>query len=411
MVEELIIKLFCDDRSYYNNYYKYINLNYIKNNFSNIYKLFLIVHQYYEANQSHALSKLDFELAYHSSYLLEDSERNELSDTLDRILALDVNVDNTVGYLNEHKKRCVAGELAKVALDVEDGSAELSDLLDKVKEFEADDITEDAANTVNMDLSELYDTAIATPGLRWRLDWLNKSLGSLRKGDFGFIFARPETGKTTFLASEMTHMVTQTDGDILWFNNEEQGKKVAIRCYQALFGVDSETLFSNVDRYKEEYHDLIGSRIKIYDYEDSNSYKRIESIIKEVNPALIIFDHIDKIKGFKNERYDLELKKIYQWAREIAKSYAPVIAVSQAGGTAEGKVWLTMDDVDSSKTAKQGEADWILGIGKEQDNTSNMRFLNISKNKLIGDKDTLPDLRHGNKQCMIKPNIARYEDL
>ena len=411
MVEELIIKLFCDDRSYYNNYYKYINLNYIKNNFSNIYKLFLIVHQYYEANQSHALSKLDFELAYHSSYLLEDSERNELSDTLDRILALDVNVDNTVGYLNEHKKRCVAGELAKVALDVEDGSAELSDLLDKVKEFEADDITEDAANTVNMDLSELYDTAIATPGLRWRLDWLNKSLGSLRKSDFGFIFARPETGKTTFLASEMTHMVTQTDGDILWFNNEEQGKKVAIRCYQALFGVDSETLFSNVDRYKEEYHDLIGSRIKIYDYEDSSSYKRIESIIKEVNPSLIIFDQIDKIKGFKNERYDLELKKIYQWAREIAKSYAPVIAVSQAGGTAEGKVWLTMDDVDSSKTAKQGEADWILGIGKEQDNTSNMRFLNISKNKLIGDKDTLPDLRHGNKQCMIKPNIARYEDL
>jgi len=343
--------------------------------------------------------------------LLEDSERNELSDTLDRILALDVNVDNTVGYLNEHKKRCVAGELAKVALDVEDGSAELSDLLDKVKEFEADDITEDAANTVNMDLSELYDTAIATPGLRWRLDWLNKSLGSLRKGDFGFIFARPETGKTTFLASEMTHMVTQTDGDILWFNNEEQGKKVAIRCYQALFGVDSETLFSNVDRYKEEYHDLIGSRIKIYDYEDSSSYKRIESIIKEVNPSLIIFDQIDKIKGFKNERYDLELKKIYQWAREIAKSYAPVIAVSQAGGTAEGKVWLTMDDVDSSKTSKQGEADWILGIGKEQDNTSNMRFLNISKNKLIGDKDTLPDLRHGNKQCMIKPNIARYEDL
>ena len=411
MVEELIIKLFCDDRSYYNNYYKYINLNYIKNNFSNIYKLFLIVHQYYEANQSHALSKLDFELAYHSSYLLEDSERNELSDTLDRILTLDVNVDNTIGYLNEHKKRCVAGELAKVALDVEDGSADLTDLLNKVKEFEADDITEDAANTVNMDLSELYDTAIATPGLRWRLDWLNKSLGSLRKGDFGFIFARPETGKTTFLASEMTHMVTQTDGDILWFNNEEQGKKVAIRCYQALFGVDSETLFSNVDRYKEEYHELIGSKIKIYDYEDSSSYKRIESIIKEVNPALIIFDQIDKIKGFKNERYDLELKKIYQWAREIAKSYAPVIAVSQAGGTAEGKVWLTMDDVDSSKTSKQGEADWILGIGKEQDNTSNMRFLNISKNKLIGDKDTLPDLRHGNKQCMIKPNIARYEDL
>ena len=111
------------------------------------------------------------------------------------------------------------------------------------------------------------------------------------------------------------------------------------------------------------------------------------------------------------DRHDLQLKALYQWAREIAKMHAPVIAVSQAGGTGENKLWLTMDDVDSSKTAKQGEADWILGIGKESDNTSNMRFLNISKNKLLGDGDTLPDLRHGNAQVLIKPQIARYEQI
>ena len=374
--------------------------------------MFLVIHQYYEANQNHTLNKLDFELAYHSSYLLEHSERNQLSDSLDRILALEVNVNNTVGYLKEHKKRCVAGELAKVALDVEDGTADLSDLLEKVKEFEADDITEDIAQPVTMKLSELYESTIAAPGLRWRLDWLNKSLGSLRKGDFGFIFARPETGKTTFLASEMTHMVKQTDGDILWFNNEEQDKKVAVRCQQAMFGVDLRTLFgSNLTAYEEQYEKEINDRIQIFKLEDSNSYKRIESIIQSRNPALIIFDQIDKIKGFQNERYDLELKKIYQWAREIAKKYAPVIAVSQAGGSGEDKVWLTMNDVDSSKTAKQGEADWMLGIGKEQNNTSNMRFFNISKNKLIGDEDTLPELRHGNTQVMIKPNIARYEEI
>jgi hypothetical protein len=85
--------------------------------------------------------------------------------------------------------------------------------------------------------------------------------------------------------------------------------------------------------------------------------------------------------------------------------------VSQAGGEAEGKLFLTMDMVDGSKTAKQGEADWILGIGKDQDNTSRSRYFNISKNKLIGDKDTLPDLRHGSTQVLIKPEIARYEDL
>ena len=399
------------ERTAYDRFYKHLNLSYIKTNFVGLYKLFIVIHIYYEKSDKTLISKSDLELAYHSNYLLEDSERNELSDLLDRILDLELTEQNVYAYLNAHKQRCIAGELAKLALDVEDGTAKVEELLNKFNELEHEDTVTEEATPVNMNLHEIYESQIQTPGLRWRLDWLNKSLGSLRKGDFGFIFARPETGKTTFLASEMTHMVSQTDGDILWFNNEEQGKKVAVRCFQALFGLTNKELFDNRENNANEYKQKVGSRIKIYDYEDSSSTSRIESIIKETNPSLIIFDQIDKVRGFKSDRYDLELNKLYQWAREMAKIYAPVIAVSQAGGTGEGKVWLTMDDVDSSKTAKQGEADWILGIGKEQDNTSNMRYLNISKNKLLGDEDTLPDLRHGNQQVMIKPNIARYEEL
>ena len=412
MVEELIINLFCRDRFYYNSYYKYINLNYIKINFVNLYKIFLVIDSYYKKNSdSNEISKVNLELAYHSNYLLEDSERDELSNTLQRIIDIELSPGQVEDYLNQHRKRCLSGEIAKLALDVEDGSAEPNELIEKLQEFDHEKIEEDKIDSVNMNLQDLYQSQIATPGLRWRLNWLNKSLGSLRQGDFGFIFARPETGKTTFLASEMTHMITQTEGDILWFNNEEQGKKVAVRCYQALLGKTNKELFESLEDNSKTYKDKIQNRLKIYDFEDSSRANRIEQIIKTTNPSLIIFDQIDKIKGFKMDRYDLELKATYQWAREIAKMYAPVIAVSQAGGTAEGKLWLTMDDVDSSKTAKQGEADWILGIGKEQDNTSNMRFLNISKNKLLGDSDTLPDLRHGNAQVMIKPEIARYEEL
>jgi hypothetical protein len=206
-------------------------------------------------------------------------------------------------------------------------------------------------------------------------------------------------------------MVTQTDGEVLWFNNEEQGNKVAIRCYQAALGVPTDHLFSDRERRQRQYESVTGNRIKILDFEDSSSRSRIDAILKQSNPSLIIFDQIDKIKGFKGDRNDLELKQIYQWAREIAKTYAPVIAVSQASGEAEGKLWLTMDMVDGSKTAKQGEADWIMGIGKEQDNTSRSRYFNICKNKLLGDTDTLPDLRHGSVQVLIKPEIARYEEL
>ena len=411
MIEEVILNLFLNDRSLYDKYYKYINLQYIKDNFTNIYKLFIVLHQHYESSKDSNVRQIDFELVYNSSYMLENSEREELTDTLTRVYGLDCSKDNAIKYLNDHKKRCIAGELAKIALDVEDGSASIEELTNKVAELNESEEIKEKIDSVNMNLIELYESQIQTPGLRWRLNWLNKSLGSLRKGDFGFIFARPETGKTTFLASEMTHMVSQTDGDILWFNNEEQGKKVAVRCFQALFGVTNKELFEEKEINADEYRERVGDRIKIYDYEDSSSVKRIEQVIQSTNPSLIIFDQIDKVKGFKNERHDLQLKALYQWAREIAKTYAPVIAVSQAGGSGEGKLWLTMDDVDSSKTAKQGEADWILGIGKEQDNTSNQRFLNISKNKLLGDEDTLPDLRHGNTQVLIKPEIARYMEI
>ena len=413
MVEELILKLFIEERNVLTKYFKYVKINYIKNNYSNIYKLFIITNKYYNKyKDKYSITKEELITEYNINYYLQDSERQEIDTLVDRILGLTIeNKESLIELLSEHRRRALAGDIAKLALDVEEGTANTSDLIDKFSDFEHQEIEDDEAESVNMDLEDLYESQVQSPGLRWRLDWLNKSLGSLRKGDFGFVFARPETGKTTFLASEMTHMITQTEGDIIWFNNEEQGKKVGVRCYQALLGLTTKQLFDDVKGNASKYEELTQNRIKIYDFEDSSHVSRIESIIKETNPSLIIFDQIDKIKGFKADRHDLQMKALYQWARELAKKYAPVIAVSQAGGTGEGKVWLTMDDVDSSKTAKQGEADWILGISKEQDNTSNQRFLNISKNKLLGDEDTLPDLRHGNQQVLIKPEIARYVEI
>jgi replicative DNA helicase len=393
LVEEQIINLFCSDRNYFTKYYKYVNINYIKINYSNIYKLFIVIDYYYNKyNNNNNITKQELELAYNSNYILKDSERKELSDLLDRVL-------------------CLAGDVARLALDVEDGKVDVKDLMDKFTEFEHQEVTTDEPTSIELNLTNLYQSQVATPGLRWRLDFLNRSLGSLRKGDFGFVFARPETGKTTFLASEISKMIEQTDGDIIWFNNEEQGNKVAIRCYQAVLGLTAEDLFNDIERNQKLFETKTGSRLKIYDFDDSSRASRIDAILKQSNPALIIFDQIDKIKGFKHDRNDLELKQIYQWAREIAKNYAPVIAICQASGEAEGKLWLTMDMVDSSKTAKQGEADWILGIGKEQDNSSRYRYLNITKNKLLGDSDTLPELRHGSAQVMMKAEIARYEDL
>jgi hypothetical protein len=71
-----------------------------------------------------------------------------------------------------------------------------------------------------------------------------------------------------------------------------------------------------------------------------------------------------------------------------------------------------MEHVANAKTSKQAEADFILGLGKTHDqNQEYVRFINISKNKLFGDKDSIPDLRHGRFETIIKPEIARYADI
>jgi len=71
-----------------------------------------------------------------------------------------------------------------------------------------------------------------------------------------------------------------------------------------------------------------------------------------------------------------------------------------------------MDNVSNAKTSKQAEADWILGIGKTHDPAmQDVRYFNISKNKLAGDDDSDHALRHGRAEVLIKAEIARYEDI
>jgi hypothetical protein len=264
---------------------------------------------------------------------------------------------------------------------------------------------------VSSDLEELLDATSRTNGLRWRLDCLNKGLGSLRKGDFGFIFARPETGKTTFLASECSNFLSQTDRPIVWFNNEEVGAKVMVRIYQAYFGVNLTTLMGNSAMYKRRFQEEVGNRMLMVD-NPTTDRREVERILHKVQPALIIYDQIDKIKGFAADRDDLVYGAIYQWARELAKTYAPSMGVCQADGSAEGQKWLSMANVANAKTSKQAEADWILGLGKTNDqSTEGIRYLHLSKNKLPGDADSIAELRHGRFETLIRPDIARYQDI
>jgi hypothetical protein len=391
-------------------YLSSINLNYLKENHPLVYKFFLVL-QSLPLNQDISLD--EFQLAFYGAYpQAKRSDCGELFTQLQNILS-DGNLVLSVIQRIAVREHAVA--LASTSLAFSEGHQSLDDLEKRFADIrklgsELEPALQDE-EFVSDDIEAIHQQDNLTPGLLWPLRSLNEVLGPLRKGDFGFLFARPETGKTTFLTHSVTHMAKQAATPLVWFNNEEKGTKVMKRCYQALFGLPQATILSNLPHYKKKWDEEIKGKILIKD-EAKITKKQVEDVCRRHTPSLIIFDQIDKIEGFDGERYDLKMKAIYQWARELAKIYGPVIAVCQAGGTGENKKWLQMTDVDSSHTAKQGEADWMLGIGKiDKEGLEEVRYLSVPKNKLDGDPQfTKEDRRHDKWEVIIKPEVARYED-
>jgi len=268
---------------------------------------------------------------------------------------------------------------------------------------------------VTDDLHEMAASLAIGTGLHWRLPELNAALGPLRKGDFIIISARPDSGKTTMLASECTCMGAQlagTDKHVMWFNNEEEGKKVKWRIYQAALGMETDYMNTHLAEAVERYTDMMGStdRVKVLDNKRMH-VSDIEEVLKHYEAGVIVIDQLWKVQGFEKESVSEvdRQTRLFSWAREMASMYGPVITVHQADGSAEGQMWIEMNQLYGSKTGIQGEADAIVTLGKSHDMGKEMtRGLYIHKNKMFGED---PAMRNSKHEITILPEIARFEGV
>lgn len=247
-------------------------------------------------------------------------------------------------------------------------------------------------------------------GLHWRLPCLNRHIKPLRAGDFAIIAARPDKGKTTFCASELTYMAAQVDAlypgenrSILWFNNEGPGNKIVMRNFQAALNATTEDLVklsntpaNDVARWKtkvrEDYATALGGRpgvLRVFDIHDMWNHE-VEDIMKSHKPAVCLFDMVDNIKfgGETNnngQRTDQLLEAMYQWARLMGvKHDTAVLATSQISADGDGVSYPTLPQLKDSKTGKQGAADLIITLGALNDPVlENSRYIGCTKNKLV----------------------------
>ena len=248
-------------------------------------------------------------------------------------------------------------------------------------------------------------------GLHFRLNCLNRHIKPLVGGDFIVLAMRPDKGKTTLCASEVTFMAPQVDAvypgekrSILWFNNEGPGKRIVTRCFQAALNATVEDLVKlsaipaskGFEKYKtkvrEDYAKALGGRpgvLRVFDIHGMYNHE-VEDLMRLHRPALVVFDMVDNIKFGgetmnNGQRTDQLLEAMYQWARFMGVKYdCAVIANSQISADGDGVQWPTLPMLKDSKTGKQGAADVIITGGALNDPMMvNSRYIGTTKNKKV----------------------------
>jgi len=270
----------------------------------------------------------------------------------------------------------------------------------------------------DFNIDAIMDSVLRKHGLKWRLQCMQDNIGPIDRGDFIIVGARPDSGKTTFLASEVTYMGAQLapDQQVLWFNNEEDGERVKSRIVQAATGLSLYDIETDRKKAMEEYEHVMGriDRVKLFD-KATLSVRDIQEALDRYQAGLIVFDQLRKVKGFNKESNSndvIRLELLYNQGREWAKEHAPVITVHQASSAAEGVLYPSMDMLHQSQTGIQGEADLIIMIGRSyEQGYQNVRGISVPKNKLPPQMLTGHRVnRNMQQEVIIEPEIARFSD-
>lgn len=391
-VEEVSLIVFLLTKVNFDKYYSYLTKLNLEQETKSLLKC---INEYFKENPSiESVSVPEF-MTYFCVKHPVLKKRTSYSYFLSKLGEIQINSKVLEENLNHFMEKYFASEMLLKLTDVLDGVE--YDVLDEVQDM----ITEYKENKVRLDKDDsslFVDSSLASllaeeshrPGLKWRLSCLNEDIGELRGCSLGHVYARPDTGKTSFLVSEITNFASQIEPDeyIVWFNNEEKGSKVQLRLYQSVLQASKAQIETFADKAEEMFEQQGGKKIKIYD----NSAVRLEDIdqiLSSFKVRLVVIDQGDKVKfnGDSNFSTVERLKALYGRFRELAKKYdVPIITVGQASAEAENAKWLTLNHMDFSKTGKPGELDWAIGIGKLHKDSENgidsVRYISISKNKM-----------------------------
>jgi hypothetical protein len=260
---------------------------------------------------------------------------------------------------------------------------------------------EEVGDGLPYELSRLAQATLRTQGVSTPTDYITEDVMNILKdeaGDHGIklpttalklyvkgllggasvlVAAPPDAGKTSLLACIAAEAAPQIDTyfdpdrPILWFNNEGKGRRIIPRLYQAVLGVDLQTLnkMGNEGTLHSAYTAKLGGRadrIRIKDFH-GGSLAQAEQVIEQMKPCIVIWDMVANVKfkgsGTGGNKTDL-LEEKWQEIREMACRH-DFISFGTCQVSIEGRNNLhpPQEALKDSKTAIQGAVDLQIHLG------------------------------------------------
>ncbi len=213
--------------------------------------------------------------------------------------------------------------------------------------------------------------------------------GGALPGHHIILFGRPEVGKSTFSINFAAGMATRQGQRVLYVGNEDQIDILKARAVARVTGLSSAEVEADRATAIALYHERGGEeRLRFVQMFDGGP-DDLRPLIEEFQPAVIVLDQIRNLAGSADGLVQ-KLEENGQAFRRLLLEYSLIgLSITQGGVSAEGKAWLTMSDLDNSKTGLPGTADLMLGMGADQTMIArDQRALSLVKNKLSSDPNS-----------------------
>lgn len=303
----------------------------------------------------------------------------------------DFKKDTGTYLLQEAWRKEIGRQVGEIGIKLDEGELQnLTDLRTIVERHQDDFIPNDKVNVISSSVTDVMESLARRSQWRFNVASLAEKVPALSGGEFGYILARPEVGKTAWVVNMIAGQGGFADqgARVLYMGNEEPVVRTIARSIYCYTGMTMDEVKADIELAQTRY-EAIRDKITWID-ETGFTLARLDSLCRRLKPDIVVVDQLDKLSI--DGQYESDHSKLgakYEEARNIAKRHdLALYGISQASAEAEGHTKVTYASSAGSKTSKSAEGDLILGIGmqpvtEDQDYTD-IRYLTVSKNKLSG---------------------------